>query len=79
MSNGIFPGMDQMIKNVKANATPVNITNNVNQGDINVHYDSLVTVQGDVNKDMFPGIQKMAKESFEYTIKQLKIAHRRLH
>lgn len=77
MSNGIFPGMDQMIKNVKANAAPVNITNNVSQGDINVHYDSLVTVQGDVNKDMFPGIQKMAKESFEYTVKQLKKHHAR--
>ena len=79
MSNGIFPGMDQMIKNVKANAAPVNITNNVSQGDINVHYDSLVTVQGDVSKDMFPGIQKMAKESFDYTIKQLKLAHKGLH
>lgn len=79
MSNGIFPGMDQMIKNVKANAAPVNITNNVSQGDINVHYDSLVTVQGDVNKDMFPGIQKMAKESFDYTIKELKKANRALH
>ena len=78
MSNGIFPGMDQMIKNVKANAAPVNITNNVSQGDINVHYDSLVTVQGDVNKDMFPGIQKMAKESFEYTIKELKKHYGRL-
>lgn len=79
MSKGIFPGMDQMIKNVKANAAPVNITNNVSQGDINVHYDSLVTVQGDVNKDMFPGIQKMAKESFDYTIKELKKANRALH
>lgn len=79
MSNGIFPGMDQMIKNVKANAAPVNITNNVSHGDINVHYDSLVTVQGDVSKDMFPGIQKMAKESFEYTMKQLKLAHKGLH
>lgn len=78
MSNGIFPGMDQMIKNVKANAAPVNITNNVSQGDINVHYDSLVTVQGDVNKDMFPGIQKMAKESFDYTIKELKKHYGRL-
>lgn len=62
-----------------ANAAPVNITNNVSQGDINVHYDSLVTVQGDVNKDMFPGIQKMAKESFDYTIKELKKANRALH
>lgn len=79
MSNGIFPGMDQMIKNVKANAAPVNITNNVSQGDINVHYDSLVTVQGDVSKDMFPGIQKMAKESFDYMMKQLKLAHKGLH
>lgn len=78
MSNGIFPGMDQMIKNVKANATPVNITNNVSQGDINVHYDSLVTVQGDVSKDMFPGVEKMAKESFEYTIKELKKHYGRL-
>lgn len=78
MSNGIFPGMDQMIKNVKANAAPVNITNNVSQGDINVHYDSLVTVQGDVSKDMFPGVEKMAKESFEYTVKQFKKHYGRL-
>mgnify|MGYP001774824213 CR=1 FL=1 len=55
----------------------MNITNNVSQGDINVHYDSLVTVQGDVSKDMFPGIEKMAKESFEYTVKQLKKHHAR--
>ena len=70
MSNGIFPGMDQMIKNVKANAAPVNITNNVSQGDINLNFGSAVNVEGDWNKNV--DMNKFVKQAVSDILSELK-------
>ena len=76
MSNGIFPGMDQMIKNVKANATPVNITNNVSQGDINLNFGSAVNVEGDWNKNV--DMNKFVKQAVSDVLAELKTHYGRL-
>lgn len=76
MSNGIFPGMDQMIKNVKANAAPVNITNNVSQGDINLNFGSAVNVEGDWNKNV--DMNKFVKQAVSDVLSELKTHYGRL-
>lgn len=76
MSNGIFPGMDQMIKNVKANAAPVNITNNVSQGDINLNFGSAVNVEGDWNKNV--DMNKFVKQAVSDVLAELKTHYGRL-
>lgn len=76
MSNGIFPGMDQMIKNVKANAAPVNITNNVSQGDINLNFGSAVNVEGDWNKNV--DMNKFVKQAVSDILFELKTHYGRL-
>ena len=35
------------------------------------HYDSLLTVNGDVSKDTLPELQTILKESYKYTTQQL--------
>lgn len=35
------------------------------------HYDSFLTVNGDVDKDVFPGMQKTVEESYKYMSKRL--------
>lgn len=37
----------------------------------NVHYDSLLNVEGDITKDVFPGVQRMCEEAYKYTTKQI--------
>lgn len=76
MSNGIFPGMDQMIKNVKANTAPVNITNNVSQGDINLNFGSAVNVEGDWNKNV--DMNKFVKQAVSDVLSELKTHYGRL-
>lgn len=76
MSNGIFPGMDQMIKNVKANTVPVNITNNVSQGDINLNFGSAVNVEGDWNKNV--DMNKFVKQAVSDILSELKTHYGRL-
>ena len=41
-----------------------------NQRPIVVHYDSLLTVNGDITKETFPGVKKMCQEAYQYTIQQ---------
>ena len=50
-----------------------NISNMKKLGNVTVenHYDSLLTVNGDIDKDTFPGVEKMCKEAYEYTSKQM--------
>lgn len=38
---------------------------------VNNHYDSLLTVHGDIDKDTFPGVKKMCEQAFNYTSKKL--------
>ena len=35
------------------------------------HYDSLLTVEGNVDKDALPGLEDILKRSYEYTSKQM--------
>lgn len=39
---------------------------------VNNHYDSLLNVEGNITKDVFPGVKKMCEESFKYTTRELK-------
>lgn len=41
-----------------------------NQRPIVVHYDSLLTVNGDITKETFPGVKKMCEEAAKYTEKK---------
>lgn len=41
-----------------------------NQRPINIHYDSLLTVNGDITKETFPGVKKMCEEAAKYTEKK---------
>lgn len=45
------------------NTTPMVIEN---------HYDSLLTVNGDIDKEVFPGVKKMCEEAYQYTSSQFK-------
>ena len=58
----VMPGMDNSIMP----QTNVNNRNVI----VNVHYDSLLTVNGDVDKEVFPGVKKMCQEVYKYTMKQ---------
>lgn len=51
--------------------------NNVDRnggGDVTVNnnYDSLLTVNGDITKETFPGVKKMCEEAYRYTAKEFK-------
>ena len=48
-----------------------NISNMKKLGNVTVenHYDSLLTVNGDIDKDAFPGVQEMCKKACDYTCK----------
>lgn len=52
--------------NVIYNSIPQNISN---AGNVNVtnHYDSLLTVEGNVDKDALPGLQDILEKSYKYT------------
>lgn len=39
---------------------------------VNCHYDSLLTVNGNVDKDALPGLKDLLKMSYEYTAKNMK-------
>ncbi|MCD7762719.1 MAG: hypothetical protein LUI14_05890 [Lachnospiraceae bacterium] len=41
-------------------------------GEINVHYDSLLTVNGDVSKDTLPELKTILEKSYEYTVREIK-------
>lgn len=39
---------------------------------VNNNYDSLLTVNGDITKETFPGVKKMCEEAYRYTAKEFK-------
>lgn len=39
---------------------------------VNNNYESLLTVNGDIDKDTFPGVKKMCEEAYRYTAKEFK-------
>lgn len=42
-----------------------------NGGEVNVHYDSLLTVNGNVDKDALPGLRDLLQQSYEYTSQKM--------
>ena len=44
----------------------------------NVHYDNLLNVEGNVTKDVFPGMKKMCEESFKYSMHELRKGYDKL-
>ena len=49
------------------------VSRNTDVGDTKVenHYDSLLTVNGDVDKEILPKLQEILKQSYEYTRKEM--------
>lgn len=49
-----------------------NISNMKKMGNVTVenHYDSLLTVNGDIDKNTFPGVREMCKKACDYTMKE---------
>ena len=37
---------------------------------VNNHYDSLLTVNGSVDKDALPGLKELLEKSYDYTMQQ---------
>lgn len=52
--------------------------NNSQPVEINVHYDSLVNVEGNVDKDALPDLETILKESYTYSTKRLHSELRRI-
>lgn len=46
-------------------------------GDVSIHYDSLLTVQGDVTKDALPDLKTILKQASEYTQNDIRKNRRR--
>lgn len=56
------------------NLVQTNIPQNIsNVGNVTVtnHYDSLLTVEGNVDRDALPGLQEILEKSYQYTSKQI--------
>lgn len=68
-------GARSMLPSVNANFASLTPRN---AGNVNVHYDSLLTVNGDITKETFPGVQKMCEKACEYTTKKYKTYYNRL-
>lgn len=75
-SKGQIPaGARSMLPSVNTNFASLQPRN---AGNVNVHYDSLLTVNGDITKETFPGVQKMCEKACEYTTKKYKTYYNRL-
>ena len=56
------------------NLVQTNIPQNIsNVGNVTVtnHYDSLLTVEGNVDRDALPGLQDILEKSYKYTTNQM--------
>ena len=54
------------------NGTIPNVNTTTKSGDINVHYGSLLTVNGDVTRATLPDLQTILKQAYKFTSKELK-------
>lgn len=56
------------------NLVQTNIPQNIsNVGNVTVtnHYDALLNVEGNVDRDALPGLQEILEKSYQYTSKQI--------
>lgn len=65
---GLAKSADDIMANTVGNAMKY-INNVVNNGGNNItyHYDSLLTVEGNVDKDVLPRLEEILKKSYQYT------------
>lgn len=54
------------------------VNNNNQTQNITYHYDSLLTVNGNVDKDALPELQEILEQSYQYTSKKLTRETRKL-
>lgn len=69
---GLANSAEDIMANTVGNAMRY-INNIVNNGGNNItyHYDSLLTVNGDVDKAVLPELQEILKQSYQYTTQQM--------
>lgn len=65
---GLLNNMDVVPKAISAMQ---NIDNRKTESVVNVHYDSLLTVEGNVDKDALPGLKDILEKSYNYTADKL--------
>ena len=76
-SKGQIPaGARSMLPSVNTNFASMKP---VNKGDININYGSLLTVNGDIDKEVFPGMQKTCESTFDYFVKNMRKYKNRLN
>ena len=76
-SKGQMPaGARSMLPSVNTNFASMKP---VNKGDININYGSLLTVNGDIDKEVFPGMQKTCESTFDYFVKNMRKYKNRLN
>ena len=76
-SKGQIPaGARSMLPSVNTNFASMKPVNN---GDININYGSLLTVNGDIDKEVFPGMQKTCESTFDYFVKNMRKYKNRLN
>lgn len=79
--SAIDPREFGMNVSITPNLVQTNIPQNIsNVGNVTVtnHYDSLLTVEGNVDRDALPGLQKILEKSYTYTTKKLADEYGRL-
>ena len=62
----VVPDFMKSIKDAQRLITPISKSN-----DVSVYYDSLLTVNGNVDRDALPGLKQLLQQSYEYTSKQM--------
>ena len=62
----VVPEFMKTVKQTTALLQPIG-----NGGEVNVHYDSLLTVNGNVDKDALPGLRDLLQQSYEYTSQKM--------
>lgn len=71
MSDRIVPDLDRMVENARMTESYLTNNNYNNQPvEINVHYDALLNVEGNVDKDALPDLQTILEKSYKYNSKQ---------
>lgn len=79
MADRIVPDLDRMVENARMTESYLVNNNNNNQPvEINVHYDSLLNVEGNVDEKAAKLLPSQLEQSFDYTTKKLYNQFRRV-
>lgn len=66
-SKGLMP--QPKLPDIKPNFSQIIPTQKMGGDIVNVHYDNLLNVNGDITRETFPGVEKMCKMACDYTRK----------